>query len=154
MPATRKVPGAFGREASDEEMNAWDGRGNAVMTNPQITSRATPPVPTQKLDNPRTRTGMQEWPRYQAPRYLEGKTALITGGDSGLGRAVVVLRARRRKSMPVARRRAKRVRSRPDVRLWRPSGDRFGQWASLSECAAQARDADQRLNRPSLACAG
>ncbi len=59
----------------------------------------TPPFPKQHLEKPGDESALKPRPAFQAPDYrgsgkLEGMTALITGGDSGIGRAVAVLYAR------------------------------------------------------------
>ena len=57
------------------------------------------PLPKQHLEKPGNEADLTVAPRFEAPDYLgskklEGMTAIITGADSGIGRAVAVLFAR------------------------------------------------------------
>jgi NAD(P)-dependent dehydrogenase (short-subunit alcohol dehydrogenase family) len=63
--------------------------------------------PEQHLKKPGNETDLELAPMYKAPDYvgsgkLEGMTALITGGDSGIGRAVAVLYAREGADVAIA----------------------------------------------------
>jgi NAD(P)-dependent dehydrogenase (short-subunit alcohol dehydrogenase family) len=58
-----------------------------------------PPYPEQHLQKPGLESELNPRPQFMAPDYkgsgkLQNKVAIVTGGDSGIGRAVAVLYAR------------------------------------------------------------
>jgi NAD(P)-dependent dehydrogenase (short-subunit alcohol dehydrogenase family) len=86
------------REQDRKEPQA--AKGGEDKGPPQTSQRKYPDeLPAQHLEKPGQEADMQLKPQFLAPHYkgsgkLEGMAALITGGDSGIGRAVAVLYAR------------------------------------------------------------
>ncbi|MDO9472663.1 MAG: SDR family oxidoreductase [Caulobacter sp.] len=88
-------------QVDDTDAKAGEAAGEARSFAMQAGARdyPVPPLPAQHIDKPGSEAELELQPMYDAPYYegsnkLKGKAAIITGGDSGIGRAVAVLYAR------------------------------------------------------------
>lgn len=85
------------RRKDKSESKSESRKKGAVQAGPRRYPET--PLPKQHLRKPGMESELKPRPQFKAPEYrgsgkLEGMVALITGGDSGIGRAVAVLYAR------------------------------------------------------------
>jgi NAD(P)-dependent dehydrogenase (short-subunit alcohol dehydrogenase family) len=83
------------QDQRDASMQREESQGAVQTDIPQ----PAPPMPQQHLSKPGLEAQMELRPQFMAERYkgsgkLHGQVAIVTGGDSGIGRAVAVLYAR------------------------------------------------------------
>ena len=104
------APDVFERQADataeahrhlQDKAEAAEAKRETPEAKPQTGARdyPFPPMPAQHLEKPGIEDEQELAPMWEAPHYkgsakLEGMAAIITGGDSGIGRAVAVLFAR------------------------------------------------------------
>jgi NAD(P)-dependent dehydrogenase (short-subunit alcohol dehydrogenase family) len=82
-----------------KQQAALDSSVKDTETSDQHGARPANPLPEQKQERPGIEADVEPRPQYLAPDYkgaakLKDKVAIVTGGDSGIGRSVAVLYAR------------------------------------------------------------
>jgi NAD(P)-dependent dehydrogenase (short-subunit alcohol dehydrogenase family) len=88
------------QDAKDQSAKQKDSKQEKKSEGVQAGARSQPTdLPAQHVPKPGLEEDLELQPRYEAPDYkgsekLQDMTAVITGGDSGIGRAVAVLFAR------------------------------------------------------------
>lgn len=106
LPSNAKAAEAVAEKARrmQQAQDARDGQVSKAASSSKAApgpghEEPAPPLPAQHLAKPGVEADLQLAPRFEAKDYrgsgkLEGFCALVTGADSGIGRAVAVLFAR------------------------------------------------------------